>query len=68
MHGSGALDAKQEEISYNSVINCWAQSGCKDAPDAAQKLLLRMKQHYLGGDEYLRPTSITYNMASSAFT
>jgi hypothetical protein len=29
---------------------------------------LRMKQHYLGGDEYLRPTSITYNMASSAFT
>jgi hypothetical protein len=67
LHSSGAFDIKPNSRSYGSVINCWAKSGCKDAPDAAQKLLLTMKQQYLAGDKFSRPNKIIYSTVISAF-
>jgi pentatricopeptide repeat protein len=53
--------------SYSSLINCWAKSNREAAPDAAQKLLLTMKQQYLAGEEsYLRPNTIAYSAVISA--
>jgi hypothetical protein len=49
------------------VINCWAKSGRKDAPDTALKLLTTMQQQYLAGDNSLRPNAIVYNIVLSAF-
>jgi hypothetical protein len=47
LHKSGVLDIKPDIISYTSVINCWAKSGSKEAPDAALKLFRTTQQQYL---------------------
>jgi pentatricopeptide repeat protein len=48
------------------VINCWAKSDCKDAPEATLKLLRKMPQQYLSGDNSFRPNTITYSTVISA--
>ncbi len=67
LHASGAVDIKSDVISYSSVINCWAKSGRKDAPDAALELLRTMQQQYLAGEKSLRPDAIVHNQVISAF-
>jgi pentatricopeptide repeat protein len=52
---------------YSSVINCWARSGRKDAPDGALKLLRTMQQQYLAGEKSLRPDAIVYSTVISTF-
>ncbi len=63
----GAMGIKPNGICYSCVINCWAKSGRKEAPDAALKVFNTMKQQYLAGDNSLRPNKIVYETVISAF-
>jgi pentatricopeptide repeat protein len=67
LHHSGDLDEGPNTMSYNMVLECWAQSarpGQKHAPERAEALLRAMAS----SSSSVTPTDWSYNMVIAAYS
>ncbi len=55
-----ALNCTPDEISFNTVLNCWAMSGHKGAAERAIAILDHMKKRHQAGVTDVEPDWSTY--------
>jgi pentatricopeptide repeat protein len=64
----GYLDFQPSVWVYSSVLKAWAKSGRQDGPKRAKKILDRMKEKCLSGENpALQPNLITYNIVLDSY-
>ena len=64
---NGDTTASPNIVTYNTVLNCWAQSGTRCCGNQAEKYLDLMWKLYHEGDQTIAPNELSFNTVSSTF-
>jgi chorismate mutase len=64
---SGNLDVKPDTICFSSVINAWARSRHRAAPQRAEAILNRMQELFESGNHDVKPNTICFNSVINAW-
>jgi hypothetical protein len=62
----GNNNVKPNTITYNSVIDAWANSKDPNAGIRAEAILQRMEEQYKMGNRDVEPNTLSYNSAINA--
>jgi pentatricopeptide repeat protein len=67
-YSAGDEGCRPDQVTINSIISVWANSGFPEAAERAEEYLRFMEEMYYNAeDESLRPDSISYNCVIDAY-